>query len=628
MCLGYPKAVALGVFILPILPQNLTTMKKLITALSLLLLLTQCGVNGVNKVKQDEVQTWLDEYNKKWQDLVTVSSEAQWLLNTQIVEGDTVTEKKAADADEAYSKYTGSKEVVAKAQEFLKFENDLTPLQVRQLKAILYMAGNNPEVAGDLVKKRIDAQNAQTKALFGYKFMMDGKELSANDIVDILTTETNVEKRLKVWNTSKEVGKVLKDGLVNLQSLRNQTVTPLGYKNYFDYQVSDYGMTQDEMRDLCRKLVKEVWPLYRELHTWARYNLADKYKQPVPDMLPAHWLPNRWGQDWSTMVNVEGINIDDSLKKRGPEWIVTQGEAFYTSLGYPKLPKSFYDKSSLYPYAKDSKVKKNSHASAWHMDYDKDVRSLMSIVPNTEWWETTLHELGHIYYYISYSNPDVPIILRNGANRAYHEAFGTMIGLASMQLPFLQQYNLAPKDVKTDQTQVLMKEALNYVVMLPWAAGTMTEFEYDLYAQNLPKDQYNARWWDIVARCQGIVPPTARGEEYCDAATKTHINDDAAQYYDYAISGVLLFQFHEHIAKNILKQDVHNTNYYGNKEVGKFLTDVMKTGATVDWREDMKKHLGSDVSAKAMLDYFAPLMTYLKEQNKGRTYTLPTEPKF
>lgn len=594
-------------------------------ALSVLILLTNCGVN---KEKQKEVQTWLNEYNKKWQDLVTVSSEAQWLLNTQIVEGDTITEKKATDADEAYSKYTGSKEVVAKAHEYLKFEKDLTPLQVRQLKAILYMAGNNPEVAGDLVKKRIDAQNAQTKALFGYKFMMDGKELSANDIVDILTTETNVEKRLKVWNTSKEVGKVLKDGLVNLQSLRNQTVTPLGYKNYFDYQVSDYGMTQDEMRDLCRKLVKEVWPLYRELHTWARYNLAEKYKQPVPDMLPAHWLPNRWGQDWSTMVNVEGINIDDSLKKRGPEWIVTQGEAFYTSLGYPKLPKSFYDKSSLYPYGKDSKVKKNSHASAWHMDYDKDVRSLMSIVPNTEWWETTLHELGHIYYYISYSNPDVPIILRNGANRAYHEAFGTMIGLASMQLPFLQQYNLAPKDVKTDQTQVLMKEALNYVVMLPWAAGTMTEFEYDLYAQNLPKDQYNARWWDIVARCQGIVPPTARGEEYCDAATKTHINDDAAQYYDYAISGVLLFQFHEHIAKNILKQDVHNTNYYGNKEVGKFLTDVMKTGATVDWREDMKKHLGSDVSAKAMLDYFAPLMTYLKEQNKGRTYTLPTEPKF
>jgi peptidyl-dipeptidase A len=49
----------------------------------------------------------------------------------------------------------------------------------------------------------------------------------------------------------------------------------------------------------------------------------------------------------------------------------------------------------------------------------------------------------------------------------------------------------------------------------------------------------------------------------------------------------------------------------------------MKQGATVDWRDDMKKRLGSEISASAMLEYFAPLTDYLKEQNKGRTYTLP-----
>ena len=67
------------------------------------------------------------------------------------------------------------------------------------------------------------------------------------------------------------------------------------------------------------------------------------------------------------------------------------------------------------------------------MNNADDVRSLMSIEPNTRWWGTTLHELGHIYYYISYTNDSVPIILRGGANRAYHEAMGTLIGMASMQ---------------------------------------------------------------------------------------------------------------------------------------------------------------------------------------------------
>src|SRR5690606_30750935 len=122
---------------------------------------------------------------------------------------------------------------------------------------------------------------------------------------------------------------------------------------------------------------------------------------------------------------------------------------------------------------------------------------------------------------------------------------------------------------------------------------------------------------------QGMVPPTERGEEFCDAASKTHINDDAAQYYDYAISYILLFQFHDHIAKNILKQDPHATNYFGRKDVGAFLKDVMKTGANNDWRDLLKESVGSGMSAKPMLDYFEPLMVYLKEQNKGRNYTLP-----
>jgi peptidyl-dipeptidase A len=257
---------------------------------------------------------------------------AQWELNTHIVEGDTLTEKKAAEADEAYAKFTGSKEVITKVKEYLTFKDDLSGLQIRQLNYILYMAGGNPEIAGDIVKKRIEAQNKQTKTLFGYTFTLNGKEITPNDIDKGLREETNLDKRLKIWNASKEVGKVLKPGLVELQQLRNQTVQALDYKDYFEYQVSDYGMTSKEMVDQCRQLVAEIWPLYRELHTWARYELATKYKQPVPDLIPAHWLPNRWGQDWTAMVEVEGLNIDDSLSKKSPEWIVQQAEDFYVSL--------------------------------------------------------------------------------------------------------------------------------------------------------------------------------------------------------------------------------------------------------------------------------------------------------
>ncbi len=570
-----------------------------------------------------EVQAFLDDYNQTYQTLYTETSEAEWKSNTMIVEGDTATQNATKRANERYAAFTGSTENIEKAKQYLSQKETLTPLQVKQLEAILYAAGANPQTAAGLVKQKIDAQTQQTEKLYGFTYTLNNKEVSTNDIDRILRESNNLEERLKAWQASKEVGKVLKDGLQNLQALRNQTVKPLGYPDFFSYQVSEYGMDAGEMRKITRDMITEIWPLYRELHTYARYELANKYKQPVPDMLPAHWLPNRWGQDWTAMVKIEGLNLDDQLKTQSAEWIVKKGEEFYQSLGFDPLPQSFYEKSSLYPLPSGTSYKKNNHASAWHVNLAKDVRSLMSVEPNTDWWETSLHELGHIYYYINYTNPDVPVVLRSGANRAFHEAIGSQMGLASLQHPFLVQMGLASSEAKVDQVQTLLKEALSYIVMVPWAAGTMTEFEYELYAKGLPKDQYNQKWWEVVKKYQGIVPPSPRGEEYCDAATKTHINDDPAQYYDYAIANVLLFQFHDHVARNILKQDPHATNYYGSKETGNFLKGLMRPGATADWRKLMQDELGSSISAKPLAGYFQPLMAYLQQVNKGRKHTLP-----
>ncbi len=200
--------------------------------------------------------------------------------------------------------------------------------------------------------------------------------------------------------------------------------------------------------------------------------------------------------------------------------------------------------------------------------------------------------------------------------------------MASMQKPFLESLGLLEPGTQTDEVQLLLKEALAQVVFLPFSAGTMTHFEHDLYAANLSEDAYNARWWEYARKFQGIAPPNPRGEEYCDAATKTHINNDAAQYYDYALSYIILHQLHAHIANQILKQDPRATNYFGNKEVGRFLNDILKQGAVGDWRQIMKENLGQEISAKPMLEYYAPLMSYLKEQNQGRKHTLPEQPEF
>jgi peptidyl-dipeptidase A len=595
-------------------------MRKIIYGLAIVTLVTSCSQNVTGI--QAEAQSFLDSFNVSYEKVNTAYNEAQWQSQIKITEGDSTNAVNERKAGEAYAAFLGDSVLISRVNHFLQQEKDLTALQATALKKILYNAANYGGDKAD-VSARITADNKQSAALYGFHYMLNGKEVTTNQIDGILRTETDVNKRLAAWTTSKEVGKELKDGLANLRDLRNKVVQGFKYNDYFSYQVSDYGMTADEMVALCRKINDELRPLFRELHTYARYELAKRYGvKEVPDYLPAHWLPNRWGQDWSAMIEVKGINLDSVLQTKSAEWIVKEGEEFYKSLGNDPLPQSFWDKSSLYPLPADATYKKNNHASAWHIDLEKDVRSLMSVEPNSEWFETVHHELGHIYYYMAYTNPDVPPILREGANRAFHEAFGSMIGMAAMQKAFLENKGLLPANTKSDDTQKLLQEALNFVTFIPFATGTMTEFEHDLYKNNLPKDQFNKRWWEIVKQYQGIVPPADRGEEYCDAATKTHINDDAAQYYDYALSFVILFQVHDHIAKNILKEDPHNTNYFGNNEVGAFLKNIMKTGATKDWRKVLKEATGSDLSAKAMLDYFEPLMKYLQEVNKGRKYTM------
>lgn len=578
------------------------------------------------QMKQKEVEKYLDDYSKKYQELYYISSKAEWASNTHIVEGDSTNAIATRQAEEALAAFTGSEENIKSVRQYLAEKANLTPLENRQLERMLYLAADNPQIVPDLVRERIKVETEEVEKLYGFDYKIDRKSVSTNEIDDILDTQTNLKKRLQAWQVSKEVGKVLRPGLLKLQKLRNQTVQALGYDDYFSYQVSDYGMTTSEMMALNQQFIREIWPLYRELHTYARYELAKKYGvKRVPDYLPAEWLPNRWGQDWNAMVTIKGMDLDAVLREKTADWIMHQGERFYLSLGFPSLPASFWEKSSLYPLPPDAGYKKNNHASAWHMNLGTDVRCLMSVVPNAEWYETVHHELGHIYYFISYTNPDVPILLREGANRAFHEALGSLMGLASMQKPFLAHLDILPANTDTDSIRALLKEALNYIVFIPWSSGVMTEFEYRLYAKNLPANQINRTWWELKRKYQGIVPPAHRGEEYCDPCSKTHIIDDAAQYYDYALSYILLFQFHEFISRNILGQDPHATDYYGSIETGDFLRKIMYPGATEDWQKLLLDTIGEEMSAQAMLSYFQPLTDYLVKQNTGRKYTLPKE---
>ena len=571
---------------------------------------------------EKEARAFLDIVAPLLTAVATVDGDVVWTSQIDVTPQHT---GERVGADKALSALSGGRPIIERCKALLAHEKDLTDVTARQLRKLLLSAAEAPGTIPDVVAHRVEAEARQAAIQDGFTFCLTPKPgapggclrpASANDIDGILLKSRDLAERQRVWNASKEIGRPLKPGLVELQALRNRVARELGYSSFFALQVADYGMTVKEMMALLDATLATTRPLYEGLHCWAKNALAKRYARAVPKTIPAHWVGNRWAQRWPGLL--EEVNLDPYFKGSKPETIVKSAESFYTSLGFPPLPDSFWKRSDLYPVVAGGARKKNAHASAWHIDRDQDVRSLMSVEADEQWFGTAHHELGHIYYFLAYSRPDVPLILRDGANRAFHEAVGELAKLASEETPYLHKVGVLPANVSPDPKAWLLQSALDSIVFLPFSAGTMSHFEHDLYEQELPATEWQKRWWDYVARFQGVVPPAARPDELCDACTKTHINDDPAQYYDYALATLIKFQLHDHICTKILKQDVRACDYSGQKAVGDFLRGILSLGATRDWRTVIKDATGEEISPRALMSFYQPLVEDLAKQNAGR----------
>src|SRR2546425_6945049 len=388
---------------------------------------------------QERADRFLALANAGYQAIYRVNSEAQWTAVTDVTpEHDAAAEA----AGKAYAAFNGNPAIITEARELLTHQKELNELTVRQLKQLLLNAAEGPMTNPDLVAKRVAAETKQASIMNSFEFKLDGHKITANEIDDKLEKSADLGERKAVWEASKESGPALKPNLVMLRDLRNGVAKEMQYPDYFSLEVAAYGMTTDEMLKMLDDWMATLRPLYLQLHTWAKYKLAEKFDQPVPKKIPAHWINNRWAQEWPDLV--EAANLDKYFNGRKPEWIIKTAEQFYTGLGFTPLPQSFWEQSDLYPVPPDSKRKKNTHASCGHIDLENDIRSLQSIEPNARWFFTAHHELGHGHYFKAYTRPEVPYLLRLGANPGFHEGIGELIALASSQVPYLQSRGILP----------------------------------------------------------------------------------------------------------------------------------------------------------------------------------------
>jgi len=405
----------------------------------------------------------------------------------------------------------------------------------------------------------------------------------------------------------------------------NEGAEELGFSDLGELWRSGYDMAPDDFAAELDRLWEQVRPLYEALHCHVRARLAEQYGEsqvPLDQPIPAHLLGNMWSQSWGNIYDLvgpgesdPGYDLTQLLVRNGVDEkeMVRYGERFFTSLGFDPLPDTFWERS-LFTKPNDRDVV--CHASAWDLDYVDDLRIKMCIEINDEDFTTVHHELGHNFYQRAYAEQDP--LYRDSANDGFHEGIGDTIAL-SVTPEYLVQVGLLDRapSAKGD-LGLLMRQALEKVAFLPFGL-LVDQWRWKVFSGEIAPDDYNAGWWALREKYQGVRAPVTRGEDNFDPGAKYHVPANTP-YTRYFLAAILQFQFHRSLCEIAgVEGPLHRCSIYGNQEAGKRLIEMLEMGSSKPWPEALEALTGRpDMDATAILDYFAPLMEWLEEQNRGR----------
>ena len=566
---------------------------------------------------------FIAEVEKDLFDLSVISGRAQW-VNATYINDDT-------DALAAYFGTIATEKGVRYATLASRYSQvqGLDPDTARKLNilrgALVLAAPSTPGAAAELNEITTSLQSAYGKG----RATHNGKVITGDDAEALMGDLRNPAELKEIWQSWHEnVGRPMRQDYTRMVDIANQGAKELGYADTGAMWRSNYDMSPEEFSAMYDRLWAETKPLYDELHCYTRTKLNQKYGdavQPATGPIRADLLGNMWAQEWGNIYDVVapkgagdiGYDLTDLLvkKKIDPTEMVRIGERFYTSLGLAPLPQTFWQRSQIIrPEGREVIC----HASAWDLDNKDDLRIKMCTKVNADDFVTIHHELGHNYYQRAYNQQ--PYLYLNGANDGFHEAIGDFIAL-SVTPDYLVQIGLLDRNKVPDaskDTGLLLRQAMDKVAFLPFGL-LVDKWRWGVFDGSITPANYNQAWVGLKQQYQGITPPVPRSEADFDPGAKFHIPGNTP-YARYFLARILQFQFYKAACDmSGWKGPLHRCSFYGNKEVGARLNQMLEMGASKPWPDALQAFTGSrEMTAKPMLEYFAPLQSWLQEQNRGK----------
>lgn len=567
---------------------------------------------------KDQAIAFIQDAEAQMAQLSIEANRAEWIYSNFITE-DTA----------ALSAAVGEKVSAASvkfATEAAKYANvELDPANARKLNilrsALVLPAPLDPAKNAELAQISSELNGLYGKGKYCFA---DGKCMTQPELSSLMAESRDPARLLEAWKGWREIAKPMRPLFQREVELANEGAKDLGYANLSELWRSQYDMKPDEFSQELDRLWGQVKPLYESLHCYVRGELNKEYGDaiaPSTGPIPAHLLGNMWAQQWGNVYDLvapenadPGYDVTKLLAQKGYDEhrMVKQAESFFTSLGFAPLPDSFWSRS-LFLQPKDRDVV--CHASAWDLDNLDDIRIKMCIQKTAEDFTVIHHELGHNFYQRAYKQQ--PFLFKNSANDGFHEAIGDTIAL-SITPSYLKQIGLL-EDVPDASKDIglLLKQALDKIAFLPFGL-MIDQWRWKVFSGEITPAQYNQAWWELREKYQGVKAPTDRSEADFDPGAKYHVPGNVP-YTRYFLAHILQFQFHKALCETAGdKGPVHRCSIYGNQAAGEKLNRMLELGSSQPWPVALKEVTGTEtMDANAVLDYFAPLKTWLDEQNKA-----------
>ncbi len=526
---------------------------------------------------------FIDSHVKQFKAVEKESTTAYW---DAAVSGKSEDYDRASDLDLKMRKMHSDPEVFA----YLKakrqagdFEN---PLVARQIDR-LYFAFLGNQIDEELLKETVELSSEIEEKFSTFRGTVNGKEITGNEILGILKTETDNTVRKQAWVASKEVGPAIADNIIRLVKLRNKAAREAGFDNYHTMQLESGEQDVAVLDKLFAELDELTAGPFAKLKGQLDAKLAQMYGVEVSQIKPWHYHDPFFQE----APMVQEIDLDAYYKGKDIEALSAK---FFDGIGLNV--ETILEKSDLY-----DRKGKNPHAFCTDIDRTKDVRILCNIKDNEYWMTVQLHELGHAVYF-KYHDEQVPYLLRAPAHAFTTEAVAMLFGRLSKDALWMQEM-LDLSDAEREKLEAVTgyQKRLGQLIFARWDM-VMYSFEKQLYAN--PDQDLNSLWWDTVEKYQFVKRPEGRNQP--DWAAKIHFAIAPCYYHNYLLGEMLASQLNHDMAKKIpgMKTD-KGIKYVGSTGIAAYLRkNVFEPGNVHQYNEMIKNATGEYLTPKYYVDDF------------------------